>query len=111
MSSGDAFAWWEDKQVAVVVDGDLVRGWVLTCRHVADPAAGLALGQMTIVVLIGDPVLRASYPETVVVDVLDDCGHGRPRNVPGLWPEDDVADVHPIRPIKTSPQGTSIPES
>ena len=105
----DAFSWWEDKQVAVAVHGDLVRGWVLSCRHVTAPAAGHTLGQMAIVLFISDPVLRASYPETVVVDVLDDGGHGRPRNVPGLWPEDDVADVHSIRAIKAS-RATLLPE-
>ena len=43
-------------------------------------------GQMAIVLFIADPVLRASYPDPVVVDVLDDGGHGRPCNVPDSAP-------------------------
>jgi hypothetical protein len=103
MPSDDTFAWWEDKQVAVMVKGDVVRGWVLTCRHVADPRE-LDVGQMTIVLLITDPVRAAAYPATLVIDVLDDGGHGRPLNVLGLWAEDDPADVHSTRPRPAPPR-------
>lgn len=102
MPTEDAFAWWEDKQVAVSVRGDIVRGWVLSCGHVPDQGRS-DVGRMTIVLLITDPVLAASYPTTVVVGVLDDGGHGRARNVRGLWPEADLDDVHPGQPPPAEP--------
>ena len=94
VAAGDPFAWWEDKQVAVMVKGDLVRGWVLTARHVDYPGTATSVGQMTIVLLICDPAVAAAYPDTVVTGVLDDGGHGRPRNVRGMWDEADLCDVH-----------------
>lgn len=89
----DPYIWWEDKQVAVEVAGALVRGWVLECRRVGDPVEGQP-GRMTIVLLISPPKIAALYPDVVVVDVVDDGGHGRPRKVRGLWIEADTADVH-----------------
>jgi hypothetical protein len=40
----DAFSWWE-VQVPVMVTGDFVRGWVLTCRHSRVTKFGLATGR------------------------------------------------------------------
>ena len=103
MTAGDAFAWWEDKQVAVEVNGDLVRGWVLACRHLPEPTAGRVAGQMSIVLFISDPAVAAGYPVTVVVGVLDDGGHGRPRTLRGLWAEEDLTDVHSTRSPTAAP--------
>jgi hypothetical protein len=93
----DAFAWWEDKQVAVRVNGKVVRGWVRSARHTADRSpAGPAnrsgvtdtfAGQMSIVLMLDSAAEAALFPSEIHVGIADDGRHGRPVGVARVWPE------------------------
>ena len=103
MVGDEPFSWWEDKQVAVKIDAAVVRGWVLSCRRADGPAGAGHIGQMTIVLLIGDPATAAQFPKTIVLDVVEDGLHGRSRVVRGVWAESDLTDV------RTAPSVTAEP--
>ncbi len=90
----DPLAWWQDKQVAVVVGASVVRGWVLTAAsHDPTPDDGAPIGHLTIVLFIGPQPLARAYPPDVTVPVHAGGAHGRPHRVLGLWPENDLTDV------------------
>lgn len=92
----DPLAWWQDKQVAIVVGTSVVRGWVLTASSHELPAdASGAIGQLTVVLFIGSATLAQKYPSEVTVTVHPGGPHGRPHRVLGLWSQDDLTDVRP----------------
>ena len=92
----DQLAWWQDKQVALVVGPTVVRGWVLAAvPRVPSGDAGASIGHLTIVPFIGPQPLARQYPSEVTVAVHAGGPHGRAHRVLGLWTENDLTDVRP----------------
>jgi hypothetical protein len=119
----DAFAWWEDKQVAVRVNGKVVRGWVRSARHtVARDVTGRSItgrntsalavrsvvtdsfaGQMAIVLMLDSAAEAALFPSEIHVGIQDDGHHGRPVGVARLWPEYGEEGTVRARPAAAHP--------
>jgi hypothetical protein len=86
------YTWWQDKQVALKVGPDTVRGWVMRVDPQRNPSPAGPIGYITIVLFIADPNAVERYPSEVTVPLYRGGTHGRPDGVVGLWPEADVSD-------------------
>ena len=98
-AADDPLGWWEDKQVAVAVRANTIRGWVATSRSHPIRRSD-DVGTMTIVLLIVNQTLASRYPAEVTVAVRVGGPHGDPDHVLGLWDERDVYDVRRPRALR-----------
>lgn len=103
----DPLIWWQDKQVAVIVGTNVVRGWVLTASSHPSADEASPIGHLTIVLFIGSETLAREYPSEVTVVVHSGGQHGRPHRVLGLWNEEDLTDVR----ARYASAGPSIPKA